>query len=102
MSATMSSPSLLPRMQQFGLSGNNPQRSHATQILGDQMFNMGAGNPGAMMPIQQQQQQQQHNTQGAFGNMAQNAQNLQSGMAALQSNPQNHPNFAQQRQQNQQ
>lgn len=64
------------------------------------VFNMGAANPGGMMPIQQQQQQ--HNTQGAFVNMAQNAQNLQSGMATLQSNPQNHPNFSQQRQQNQQ
>lgn len=61
------------------------------------VFNMG-GNPGAMMPMQQQQ----HGTQGAFGNMAPNAQSLQSGMATLQSNPQSHPNFAQQRQQNQQ
>lgn len=59
---------------------------------------MGAGNPGGMMPMQQQQQQ--HGTQGAFGNIAPNAQNLQSGMAALQGNPQTHPNFGQQRQQN--
>ncbi|XP_062108966.1 mediator of RNA polymerase II transcription subunit 8 isoform X2 [Humulus lupulus] len=103
MSATMSSSSLLPRMQPFGLAGNNPQRSHTSQILSDQMFNMGAGNPGALMQQQQQQQQQQqHNTQGAFGNMTQNAQNLQSGMATLQSNPQSHTNFGQQRQQNQQ
>ncbi|GMN64985.1 hypothetical protein TIFTF001_034057 [Ficus carica] len=98
MSATMPSPSLLPRMSQFGLPGNNPQRTHASQIMNDQMFNMGAGNPGGMMPMQQQQQQ--HGTQGAFGNMAPNAQNLQSGMAALQGNPQTHSNFGQQRQQN--
>lgn len=65
------------------------------------VFNMGASNPGSMMPIQQQQQQQ-HNTQGAFGNMQPNAQNLQSNMVALQNAQQNHPNFAQQRQQNQQ
>ncbi|KAH7521986.1 hypothetical protein FEM48_Zijuj07G0090000 [Ziziphus jujuba var. spinosa] len=99
-SATMPSQSLLPRVQ-FGLSGNNPQRSHASQILNDQMFNMGAANPSGMMPMQQQQQQQ-HNSQGAFGNMAPNAQTLQSNMVALQNTQQNHPNFAQQRQQNQQ
>ncbi|KAI4355908.1 hypothetical protein L6164_004635 [Bauhinia variegata] len=102
MSATMPSQSVLPRMQ-FGLSGNNPQRSHASQMLSDQMFNMGGGNPGGMMPIQQQQQQQQqqhqHGSQGAFGGMAANAQNLQSSMM-LQNTPQNHPNFSQQRQQN--
>ncbi|XP_031249687.1 mediator of RNA polymerase II transcription subunit 8 isoform X2 [Pistacia vera] len=97
MSATMPSQSLLPRMQ-FGLAGNNPQRSHASQMLNDQMFNMGPSNPGGMMPMQQQQQQQQ----GAFGNMAPNAQNLQSNMVALQNAQQNHPNFGQQRQQNQQ
>ncbi|XP_030508747.2 mediator of RNA polymerase II transcription subunit 8 isoform X1 [Cannabis sativa] len=97
MSGTMSSSSILPRMQQFGLTANNPQRNHTSQILSDQMFNMGAGNPGSLL-----QQQQQHNTQGAFGNMTQNAQNLQSSMATLQSNPQSHPNFGQQRQQNQQ
>ncbi|KAJ7962669.1 mediator of RNA polymerase II transcription subunit 8 [Quillaja saponaria] len=94
-SATMPSQSLLPRMQ-FGLSGNNPQRSHASQILSDQMFNMGAGNPGGMMPIQQQQ----HSSQGAFSSMQPNAQNLQSSMVALQNTQQNHPNFNQQRQQN--
>ncbi|PSS07237.1 Mediator of RNA polymerase II transcription subunit like [Actinidia chinensis var. chinensis] len=100
-SATMPSQSLLPRMQ-FGLSGGN--RTHASQILSDQMFNMGAANPGNMMPIQQQQQQQQqqHGSQGAFGNMPQNTQNLQPGMVALQNAQQNHPNFQQQRQQNQQ
>ncbi|KAH7865948.1 hypothetical protein Vadar_013448 [Vaccinium darrowii] len=95
MSATMQSQSLLPRMQ-FGLSGGN--RTHASQILSDQMFNMGAANPGTMMPIHQQQQQQ-HGSQGAFGNMAQNVQNLQPNMVALQNAPQN---FQQQRQQNQQ
>ncbi|KAF7843123.1 mediator of RNA polymerase II transcription subunit 8 isoform X1 [Senna tora] len=81
----------------FGLSGNNPQRSHASQMLSDQMFNMGGGNPGSMMPLQQQQQQQQ---QGAFGSMAPNAQNLQSGMVSLPNTSQNHPNYPQQRQQN--
>ncbi|XP_057968602.1 mediator of RNA polymerase II transcription subunit 8 isoform X2 [Malania oleifera] len=102
MSATMQSQSHLPRMQY--MSGTNSQRSHASQILSDQMFNMGA-NTGGMMPMQQQlqqQQQQQLGSQGAFGNMAQNAQNLQPGMVALQNAPQNHPNFQQQRQQNQQ
>ncbi|GFZ04402.1 mediator subunit 8 [Actinidia rufa] len=103
-SATMPSQSLLPRMQ-FGLSGGN--RTHASQILSDQMFNMGAANPGNMMPIQQQQQQQQqhqqqHGSQGGFGNMPQNTQNLQPGMVALQNAQQSHPNFQQQRQQNQQ
>ncbi|TYI44763.1 hypothetical protein ES332_A01G260900v1 [Gossypium tomentosum] len=94
MSATMSSQSLLPRMQ-FGLPGSNPQRTHASQILSDQMFNMGS-NPGGLMAMQPQPQQQ-HGSQAAFGNMG-TAQNLQSNMAALQNNP----NFAQQRQQNQQ
>lgn len=102
MSATMSSPSLLPRMP-YEMPGSNPQRSHASQILSDQMFNMGAANTGGMMPLQQQQQQQQqHGSQGSFGNIQPNAQNLQSNMVALQSTPQNHPNFGQQRQQNQQ
>ncbi|KAH1056247.1 hypothetical protein J1N35_034312 [Gossypium stocksii] len=96
MSATMSSQSLLPRMQ-FGLPGSNPQRTHASQILSDQTFNMGS-NPGGLMAMQPQPQpQQQHGSQAAFGNMG-TAQNLQSNMAALQNNP----NFAQQRQQNQQ
>ncbi|XP_011046543.1 PREDICTED: mediator of RNA polymerase II transcription subunit 8 isoform X3 [Populus euphratica] len=95
MSSTMSSQ---PRMQ-FGLAGNNPQRSLASTVLNDQMYNMGVSNPGGMMPIQQQQQL---GSQGAFGNMQPNVQNLQSSMAALQNASQNHPNFAQQRQQNQQ
>ncbi|KAM1172230.1 hypothetical protein ACFX2I_022353 [Malus domestica] len=104
MSATMSSQSLLPRMQ-FEMPGNIPQRSHASQISSDQMFNMGAANTGGMMPLQQQQQQQQqqqHGSQGSFGNIPPNAQNLQSNMVALQGTPQNHSNFGQQRQQNQQ
>ncbi|KAI6672103.1 hypothetical protein NL676_006988 [Syzygium grande] len=105
MSATMQPQSLLPRMQ-FGLSGTNPQRSHASQILNDQIYNMGAANATNMIPIQpqqqQQQQQQQPGSQGAFGNMAQNAQGLQSGMVNLPNTSQNHPNFSQQRQQNQQ
>lgn len=60
------------------------------------VFNMGGGNPGGMMPMQQQQ----HGSQGAFGGMASNAQNLQSGMVTLHNTQQNHPNFSQQRQQN--
>ncbi|KAJ6717335.1 MEDIATOR OF RNA polymerase II TRANSCRIPTION SUBUNIT 8 [Salix purpurea] len=100
MSATMSSQPPAPRMQ-FGLAGNNAQRSHASTVLNDQMYNMGVSNTGGMMHMQQQQQQQL-GSQGAFGNMQPNAQNLQSSMAALQNASQNHPNFAQQRQQNQQ
>ncbi|XP_047342296.1 mediator of RNA polymerase II transcription subunit 8 [Impatiens glandulifera] len=96
MSATMASQPMLPRVQ-FGLSGAN--RSHTSQILNEQMFNMGATNSGGMMPIQQQQQQQQ----GTFGNMSQNTQlnnnnnnnSQQQGMVS-----QNHTNFQQQRQQN--
>lgn len=99
MSSTMSSQPPVTRMQ-FGLAGNNPQRSLASTVLNDQMYNMGVSNPGGMMPMQQQQQQL--GSQGAFGNMQPNAQNLQSSMAALQNASQNHPNFAQQRQQNQQ
>ncbi|CAK7323776.1 unnamed protein product [Dovyalis caffra] len=99
MSSTMSSQPPVPRMQ-FGLAGNNSQRSHASTVLNDQMYNMGVSNPGGMMPIQQQQQQQL-SSQGAYG-MQQNAQTLQSSMAALQNASQNHPNYAQQRQQNQQ
>ncbi|KAK8469845.1 hypothetical protein PHAVU_005G185100 [Phaseolus vulgaris] len=98
-SALFSAAQTTPNTQMFGLSGNNPQRSHTSQMLSDQMFNMGGGNPGGMMPIQQQQQQ--HGSQ-AFGSMASNAQNLQSGMVTLQNTQQNHPNFSQQRQQNQQ
>ncbi|XP_077238498.1 mediator subunit 8 [Tasmannia lanceolata] len=94
MSATMSSQ--LPRMQ-FGLSAGHPQRTHASQIINDQLFNMGATNPANML----QMQQQQHNSQGGFGNMQTNTQNLQSGMVTALQNAQN-PNFAQQRQQNQQ
>ncbi|XP_043713427.1 mediator of RNA polymerase II transcription subunit 8 isoform X2 [Telopea speciosissima] len=97
-SATMSSQSHLPRVQ-FGLSGGHAQRSHASQILNDPMFNMGVGNPSNMMPMQQQQQQQ-HGVQSGFGNMPGNAQNLQPGSVALQNASQN-PNF-QQRQQGQQ
>ncbi|XVF23193.1 hypothetical protein REPUB_Repub13aG0016100 [Reevesia pubescens] len=97
-SATMSSQSLLPGIQ-FGLPGTNSQRSHASQISSDQMFNMGSSS-GGIMPIQPQQQQQ-HGSQGGFGSMA-TAQNLQSNMVALQNNPKSHPNFAQQRQQSQQ
>lgn len=65
------------------------------------VFNLGATNPGSMMPLQQQQQQQQHVSQGTFGNMAANAQNMQPGIVPLQNTQQNHPNYQQQRQQNQ-
>ncbi|KAK9097750.1 hypothetical protein Syun_024795 [Stephania yunnanensis] len=85
--------------QSHGLTGGHPQRSHPSQILNDQMFNMGASNPGNMM--QMQQQQQQLGAQGGFGNSPANAQNLQSNMVAMQNASQN-PNFQQQRQQNQQ
>ncbi|XP_068641830.1 mediator of RNA polymerase II transcription subunit 8-like isoform X2 [Aristolochia californica] len=91
MSATMQSQSLMPRMQ-FGLSAGHSQRS---QILSDQMFNMGAASPSMV-----QMQQQQHGTQGGFGNIAPNTQNLQPGMVALQNTNQN-PSFTQQRHQNQ-
>lgn len=87
-------PSQLPRMQ-FGLSAGHPQRSHASQILSDQMFNMGTANPANMVSMQQQQ----HGTQGGFGNISTNTQNLQPGMVSLQNTSQN-PNYAQQRQQN--
>ncbi|KAK9097508.1 hypothetical protein Sjap_023005 [Stephania japonica] len=97
-SATMPSQSHLQRVQ-YGLPGGHPQRSHPSQMLNDQMFNMGASNPGNMM--QMQQQQQQLSAQGAFGNSPGNAQNLQSNMVAMQNASQN-PNFQQQRQQNQQ
>ncbi|KAI9087296.1 hypothetical protein K1719_030766 [Acacia pycnantha] len=98
-SGAMASQSLIPRVQ-YGLSGNNSQRSLATQTLSDQIFNIGGGNPGSgMMPLQQQQQQQ-HSSQGAFGSMAPNSQNLQPGMVALPNTSQTHTNFSQQRQQN--
>ncbi|GAB2292916.1 hypothetical protein Dimus_027145 [Dionaea muscipula] len=97
MSAAMASQSLLPRMQ-YAISGGNTQRAHSSQILSEQMLNMGTSNTsGMMMPMQQQQQQQQH-SQGAFGSMS---QNLQSNMVASLQNTSHHPNFQQQRQQNQ-
>ncbi|KAL9270159.1 Mediator of RNA polymerase II transcription subunit 8-like protein [Drosera capensis] len=97
MSAAMASQSLLPRMQ-FALSGGNAQRAHSSQILNDQMFNLGTSNTVQ----QQQQQQQQHGSQGAFGAISQNPQNLQANMVAALQNAQHHPNFQQQRPQNQQ
>ncbi|GAB2220932.1 hypothetical protein Droror1_Dr00012091 [Drosera rotundifolia] len=98
MSAAMASQSLLPRMQ-FALSGGNAQRAHSSQILNDQMFNLGTSNTGSLIPMQQQQQ---HGSQGAFGAMSQNPQNLQANMVAALQNAQHHPNFQQQRPQNQQ
>ncbi|KAJ3678396.1 hypothetical protein LUZ60_002199 [Juncus effusus] len=88
MSNTMQSQSVLPRMQ-YGLAGGHPQRNLPSQILNDQMFGMGAGNPGTMVGMGQQQ--------GMFSN----PQNLQQGMMGLQ-NPNQNPNFTQQRTQSNQ
>uniref|UniRef100_A0A1D1ZMA9 Protein PFF0380w n=1 Tax=Anthurium amnicola TaxID=1678845 RepID=A0A1D1ZMA9_9ARAE len=63
---------------QYALSGGLPQRNIPSQILNDQMFNMGTSNPASMVGIQQ------HATQSGFGNITGNAQNLQTGL-----NPQN-------------
>ncbi|KAL8170758.1 hypothetical protein V2J09_022562 [Rumex salicifolius] len=93
MSTTIPSQQFVPRMQ-FGLPGN-AHRTHASQILSDQMFNVGVGNSGNVMPMQQQQQ---YASQGAFGSMPQNPQSLQPNV--LQNTQQTHPNFQQQRQQN--
>ncbi|KAL5699540.1 hypothetical protein ACHQM5_030425 [Ranunculus cassubicifolius] len=103
MSATMPSQSLLPRMQAFGLSSGQPQRSHPSQLLSDQMFSMGGTNPGNMMPVQQQQQQQQ-TLGGGFGNMgAGNPQNLQSSnVVGMQNAASQLPNYQQQQQQQRQ
>uniref|UniRef100_A0A1D1YK23 Putative mediator of RNA polymerase II transcription subunit 8 n=1 Tax=Anthurium amnicola TaxID=1678845 RepID=A0A1D1YK23_9ARAE len=64
--------------QMYALSGGLPQRNIPSQILNDQMFNMGTSNPASMVGIQQ------HATQSGFGNITGNAQNLQTGL-----NPQN-------------
>ncbi|XP_031495205.1 mediator of RNA polymerase II transcription subunit 8 isoform X1 [Nymphaea colorata] len=96
MSAAIPSQTLLPRMQ-FGPTGGHTQRPHASQILSDQMFNMGGASSTSMM----QMQQQQHGVQPGFGGLPANAQNLQSGLVALQNASQN-PNFPQQRQPSQQ
>ncbi|KAI4379239.1 hypothetical protein MLD38_005562 [Melastoma candidum] len=100
MAATMQSQNLAPRMQ-YGLSGTNAQRTHASQILNDQMFNMGgAASATGLMPMQQQQQAV---SQGAFPTMVPNPQTLQPGMGTLRNNTsQGHPNFPQQRPPNQQ
>ncbi|KAG5383682.1 hypothetical protein IGI04_035152 [Brassica rapa subsp. trilocularis] len=88
--SSMQSQTLNPRMQQYGVSGTNAQRGHASQMLGDQMFN----NSGMMQTQQsqqpQQQQQQQQQQQGAYGNMQTNQQNLQPNM--LQNPQQRHQN----------
>ncbi|MQM00037.1 hypothetical protein Taro_032773 [Colocasia esculenta] len=73
MSASIPSQTLLPRMQ-YGLSGGLAQRNLPSQILNDQMFNMGSTNPASMVGMQQ------HSTQSGFGNITGNTQNLQSGM----------------------
>ncbi|XP_013687345.3 mediator of RNA polymerase II transcription subunit 8 isoform X2 [Brassica napus] len=87
--SSMQSQTLNPRMQ-YGVSGTNAQRGHASQMLGDQMFN----NSGMMQTQQsqqpQQQQQQQQQQQGAYGNMQTNQQNLQPNM--LQNPQQRHQN----------
>ncbi|VAI21091.1 unnamed protein product [Triticum turgidum subsp. durum] len=74
---TMQSQSMMPQMQQFGLTGGHPQRSH--QMMTDQMYGMGGANTTSMMGMQMQQQMQNQ---------------LQNQMP--------NPNFPQQRQQNQQ
>ncbi|XP_021720309.1 mediator of RNA polymerase II transcription subunit 8-like isoform X2 [Chenopodium quinoa] len=86
-----------PNAPVFALPGGNTQRTHPSQMLSDQMFNIGA-NPASMMSLPQQQQV----PQAAFGSMSQNSQNLQSNMVPLQNASQNLQNFQQQRQQNQQ
>ncbi|XP_033134226.1 mediator of RNA polymerase II transcription subunit 8-like [Brassica rapa] len=87
--SSMQSQTLNPRMQ-YGVSGTNAQRGHASQMLGDQMFN----NSGMMQTQQsqqpQQQQQQQQQQQGDYGNMQTNQQNLQPNM--LQNPQQRHQN----------
>ncbi|KAE8808743.1 mediator of RNA polymerase II transcription subunit 8-like [Hordeum vulgare] len=124
---TMQSQSMMPQMQQFGLTGGHPQRSH--QMMTDQMYSMGGANTTSMMGMQMQQQQQQQQQQGLYGNMQGGGQSLQQqgmvglqnqqqqGMVGLQNQQQNqmqnqmqnqlqnqmpNPNFSQQRQQNQQ
>ncbi|XP_021761933.1 mediator of RNA polymerase II transcription subunit 8-like isoform X2 [Chenopodium quinoa] len=86
-----------PNAPVFALPGGNTQRTHPSQMLSDQMFNIGA-NQASMMSLPQQQQV----PQAAFGSMSQNSQNLQSNMVPLQNASQNLQNFQQQRQQNQQ
>ncbi|KAI4387507.1 hypothetical protein MLD38_005335 [Melastoma candidum] len=75
--ATMQSQNLVPRMQ-YALSGPNAQRTHTSQILNDQMFNMGAASATGLMPMQQQQQAV---SRGAFPTMVP-TQTLQPGMGA--------------------
>ncbi|CAD5317994.1 unnamed protein product [Arabidopsis thaliana] len=89
--SSMQSQTLVPRMQQFGVSGTNPQRSHSSQMLGDQMFNTSGMMQTQQTQIQQPQQQQQQQQQGGYGNMQTNQQSLQ---------PNNMMQNAQQRHQN--
>jgi hypothetical protein len=89
--SSMQSQTLVPRMQQFGVSGTNPQRSHSSQMLGDQMFNTSGMMQTQQTQIQQSQQQQQQQQQGGYGNMQTNQQSLQ---------PNNMMQNAQQRHQN--
>ncbi|ESQ33026.1 hypothetical protein EUTSA_v10004003mg [Eutrema salsugineum] len=84
--SSIQSQTLVPRMQQYGVSGTNPQRSHASQMLGDQMYNS-----SGMMQTQSQQPQQQQQQQGIYGgNMQTNQQTLQPNM--LQNAQQRHQN----------
>ncbi|CAA7037870.1 unnamed protein product [Microthlaspi erraticum] len=86
--SSMQSQTLVPRMQQqFGVSGTNPQRSHSSQMLGDQMFNSSGMMQTQQTQLQQPQlQQQQQQQQGGYGNMQTNQQTLQPNM--LQNNTQ--------------
>ncbi|XP_010425090.1 PREDICTED: mediator of RNA polymerase II transcription subunit 8 isoform X2 [Camelina sativa] len=87
--SSMQSQTLVPRMQQFGVSGTNPQRSHSSQMLGDQMFNSsGMMQTQQSQPQQSQQQQQQQQQGGGYGNMQTNQQNLQSNNNMMQQNAQ--------------
>ncbi|KMZ59861.1 Mediator of RNA polymerase II transcription subunit 8 [Zostera marina] len=91
--------STIPRMQQYGLTSGHSQRNYASQMLNDQMFNIGASNSSNMVALQQQQL----GGQIASGNMQGNNQNLQAvGMPSLQNTTSQNPNFQQQRPPNQQ
>ncbi|XP_019102151.1 PREDICTED: mediator of RNA polymerase II transcription subunit 8-like [Camelina sativa] len=86
--SSMQSQTVVPRMQQFGVSGTNPQRSHSSQMLGDQMFNSsGMMQTQQSQPQQPQQQQQQQQQGGGYGNMQTNQQ-LQSNNNMMQQNAQ--------------
>ncbi|CAE6064775.1 unnamed protein product [Arabidopsis arenosa] len=88
--SSMQSQTLVPRMQQFGVSGTNPQRSHSSQMLGDQMFNSSGMMQTQQTQTQQPQQQQQQQQQGGYGNMQTNLQpnNMMQNAQQRHQNPQ--------------